>query len=175
MNWSDIFLLSFVVGFALSLFSFFGGSMHLPHVHLHLHGRAGATVFPTATSFLTWFGGAGYLLARYGGIPTLLALAGAAAIGIFGSWLLFRILRKVLDDEQPLSADDYDLIGVLGRVAGPMREGGTGEMIYSLQGSRRSVAVRSEDYAPLPRGTEVVVTRFERGIAYVKPWDELNS
>ena len=147
----------------------------MPHVHVHLHGRAGATVFPTSMSFLTWFGGTGYLLARYGGVSTLLALAGAAAIGAVGSWLLFRVLRQVLDDEQPLSAEDYELVGVLGRVASPMQEGGTGEMIYSLQGTRRGVAVRSEDRTPLPRGTEVVVTRFEKGIAYVKRWDELNS
>ncbi len=175
MNWTDLFLLCFVVGFALSLFSFFGGSLHLPHMHLHLHGRAGATVFPTAMSFLTWFGGAGWLLARYGGVSALLALIAAVAIGAFGSWLLFRLLQRVLDDEQPLAAEDYDLVGVLGRVASPMREGGTGEMIYSQQGTRRGVAVRSEDRAPLARGTEVIVTRFEKGIAYVKPWDDQES
>ncbi len=174
MNWSDGFLLCFVVGFTLSLFSFFGGSLHLPHVHVHLHGRGGATIFPTAMSFLTRFGGTGYLLARYGGVSTVLALSSAAIIGSIGSWLLFRLLKRVLDDEQPLAAEDYDLIGVLGRVASPMNAGGTGEMIYSLQGTRRGVAVRSEDNRPLPRGMEVVVTRFERGIAYVKPWDELN-
>lgn len=175
MNWSDAFLVCFVVGFTLSLFSFFGGTLHLPHMHFHLHGRGGIAAFPAAMIFLTWFGGAGYLLARHGGISTVWALVVAAVVGLIGSSLLFRLLKRVLDDERPLSAEDYNLIGMLGRVASPMIEGGTGEMIYSLQGTRRGVAVRSEDNKPLPRGTEVVVTRFEKGIAYVKPWDELNE
>ncbi len=175
MNWSDLFLLCFVVGFVLSLFSFFGGSFHLPHVHVHLHGGSGATVFPSLMSFLTWFGGTGYLLAHYEGVSALFALLAALFLGAVGSWLVFWLLGRVLNDEQPLSAEDYRMVGVLGRVASPVREGGTGEMIFSLQGTRRGVPVRSEDRAPLPRGTEVVVTRFENGVAYVKLWDELNQ
>jgi len=174
MNWSNLFLLCFVVGFVLSLFSFFGGSVHLPHVHVHLQGRGGATVFPAAMSFLTWFGGTGYLLEHYEGLSATLALLCAVAIGALGSWLVVWLLQRVLQDEQPLSPEDYDMIGVLGRVASPIREGGTGEMIFSLQGTRRGVPVRSEDHASLPRGTEVVVMRFEKGIAYVKLWDELS-
>jgi len=37
---------------------------------------------------------------------------------------------------------------------------------------RKSVGARSEDGKPLPNGTEVAITRYENGIAYVKKWEE---
>jgi len=175
MSWSDIFLLCFVVGFFLSLFSFVGGSLRLPHVHLHGHGAGGAAHGPTALAFLTWFGGAGFLLTRYSGFSVSLALVSALVTATAGSALVFWLLSRFLKDEHPLDPDDYDIIGVLGRVSSPVLPGGTGEMIYSQQGTRRGIPVRSEDGATLPRGSEVVVTRFEKGIAYVKHWDELSA
>jgi hypothetical protein len=32
---------------------------------------------------------------------------------------------------------------------------------------------RAEDGSQILKGTEVVVTRYERGIAYVRPWSEM--
>ena len=37
------------------------------------------------------------------------------------------------------------MIGVLGRLSSPIRPGGTGEMIYSQEGTRRVAGARSED------------------------------
>jgi hypothetical protein len=48
-------------------------------------------------------------------------------------------------------------------------------MIYSRAGSRRCAAARSEDGTEMPRDTEVVVTKFEKGIVYVRRWDDLNG
>jgi hypothetical protein len=48
-------------------------------------------------------------------------------------------------------------------------------MIFSQEGVRRAVAARSETGASIPRGTEVLVTRYERGIAYVRPWEEVTE
>jgi hypothetical protein len=48
-------------------------------------------------------------------------------------------------------------------------------MIFEQRGVRKSVAVRSEDGKPLPNGTEVAITRYENGIAYVKKWEEFTS
>src|SRR5438105_259289 len=68
---------------------------------------------------------------------------------------------------------EYEPVGALGKLSSVIREGGIGEMIYSQQGSRRSIAARSEDGTGIPKGTEVVITRYEKGIAYVRRWDEL--
>jgi hypothetical protein len=62
------------------------------------------------------------------------------------------------------------MVGVLGRLSIPIREGGTGELIYSQGGTRRVTGARSEDGVAIPKGSEVMVTRYEKGIAYVRTW-----
>ena len=64
------------------------------------------------------------------------------------------------------------MVGVLGKLSIPIRAGGTGELVYSQEGTRRVAGARSEDGAAIPKGVEVVVTRYEKGIAYVRVWDE---
>jgi hypothetical protein len=54
-----------------------------------------------------------------------------------------------------------------------IREGGTGELVYVQGGARKTSAARSEDGGAIPKGTEVAVISFERGIAYVRPWEQL--
>jgi hypothetical protein len=65
------------------------------------------------------------------------------------------------------------MVGVLGRVNSAIRPSGTGEVIFSQAGARRAVAARSQEGLVIPKGTEVVVTHYERGVAYVRPWEDL--
>ncbi len=67
------------------------------------------------------------------------------------------------------------MVGVLGRLSMPIREGGTGELIYSQMGTRRVCGARSDDGSGMAKGTEVVVTRYEKGIAYVRLWSEMSG
>jgi hypothetical protein len=65
--------------------------------------------------------------------------------------------------------------GVVAHVSDSIRDnGGIGEIIFSQTGARRSTAARSEDGSPIQRGAEVVVIRYERGVAYVRRFDELS-
>jgi membrane protein implicated in regulation of membrane protease activity len=185
MSWENFYLIAFLVGFLLSAISFFAGALHMPHFHPHHHahgvgrggGKGGVSPFNFATlsAFLCWFGGTGYLLERYSTFWVHLALAISMVSGIAGGAVIFWFLWKLNQHEQPLDPADYDMVGVLGKVASPIRPGGTGELIYSRHGSRRCSPARSEDGAEIPRDTEVVVTRFEKGIVYVRRWDELNG
>jgi hypothetical protein len=85
-------------------------------------------------------------------------------------------LAKVLmSPEAIMDPADYEMVGVIGRVASPIRENGTGEIIYSQAGSRRACAARSEDNVVIDRDAEVVVTRYEKGIAYIRRWEEVNG
>ena len=68
---------------------------------------------------------------------------------------------------------DYEMVGVLGRVASSIREGGTGEIIYSQAGTRRVCGARADSGQAIAKGDEVVVTRYEKGIAYVRRWEEM--
>jgi membrane protein implicated in regulation of membrane protease activity len=180
MNWAEFYLVCFFFGFGLSVLSLLGGSAHahLPHFHLHhgLHvGRGGTSWFNLATiaAFLAWFGGTGYLLEHYYGVWFALALGISIVSGIGASAVVFWFLARVLlSREAPLDPADYDMTGVLGKLSLPIRTGGTGELVYSQEGTRRCAGARSEDGSAIPKGAEVIVTRYEKGIAYVRPWDD---
>jgi membrane protein implicated in regulation of membrane protease activity len=192
MTWADVYLVCFLVGFVLSVLSVVAGSFHMhflhldlhhgvPHLHVgHAHGGGQSSVsvinFGTIAAFLAWFGGTGYLLSEYSALWFLSALGISAASGVAGAALVFWFLAKVLvAHEHPLDPEDYRMIGVLGRISSGIRPGGTGEMIFSQEGARRSAAVRSDDGTALPKDAEVVVTRYDKGIAYVRRWDDLTG
>ena len=48
-------------------------------------------------------------------------------------------------------------------------------MIFVQQGRRSAAAIRSESGQAIGTGREVVVTRYENGVAYVREWDELTA
>ncbi|MDP9169087.1 MAG: hypothetical protein M3N54_00600 [Acidobacteriota bacterium] len=183
MTWELFFLGCFTFGFVLSLVAFLAGSAHL-HLHHgghggHGHGHSGGVAklnFGTVAAFLTWFGGAGYVLINWGGIGLALILMVAAAVGLAGAAIIFYFAAKVLaPGDKALDPEDYRMVGALGTVSSPLVSGGTGEMIFVQQGRRAGVPIRSEAGTPIPAGKEVVVTRYENGIAYVREWDELTA
>jgi membrane protein implicated in regulation of membrane protease activity len=189
MTWTTLYLVCFLLGFTLSLISWLLGAVHLhlphafhghaAHVHPHGHGHAAQAAgpaplnFATLTAFLAWFGGAGYLLTRSASIWPLLALALAALIGLAGAAAVFWFMAKVLwSPDENLDPDDYDLVGLLGTVSSPIRDGGTGEILFAQAGARRVAGARSADGAAIGKGIEVVITRYENGLVYVRPWTE---
>lgn len=182
MNWENFYLFCFLVGFLLSAISFLAGAVHIPHVHVRVEhgrgvGRSPLSPFNLGTlaAFLAWFGGTGYLLERYSNIWVFLGLFIAMMSGVGGASIIFWFLWKLMSHESPLDPADYDMVGVLGKVTSPIRQSGTGELIYSRAGARRATPARSEDGHEIPRDTEVIVTRYEKGIAYVRPWEELSG
>jgi membrane protein implicated in regulation of membrane protease activity len=193
MSWEGFYLICFVVGLVLSVVSIFGGFAHLHLGHIHLghahighahagaHGTQGSNWLSgingfTVTAFLCWFGGAGYLLTKYTGVLMSLVLLGAALSGLFGATILWAALFKVLlPRERLLTAEETEMPGVVGHISDQIRDGSAiGEIIFSQTGSRRCSAAKSEDGQAIERGAEVVVVRYERGIAYVKRWDDMN-
>lgn len=189
MSWTDIYLICFLIGFGLSVISLLAGSVdvHLPHLHVdfsvdapHAHADAGVhhaglgwLNFGTIAAFLAWFGGTGYLLQRFYSVWFVVVLVVATLSGIGGAALVFIFLAKVLmRKEAALDPTDYEMAGVLGTLSIGIRRGGTGEIIYSQEGTRRVAGARSEDDSPIPKGAEVMVTRYEKGIAYVRAWED---
>jgi hypothetical protein len=132
--------------------------------------------FVTFTAFLAWFGGTGYLLTRYSSVWFVMGLGIALIGGLAGGGIVFLFLSKVLtSEEENMDPADYEMVGVLGRTSIPIREGGTGEIIYSQAGTRRTCGARSEEGVAIAKGAEVVVTRYDKGIAYVRLWTELSG
>lgn len=193
MTWADFYLVCFVVGFFLSVLMFLAGGVHFhtPHLHVHmpdLHGAGGSghagghggqvsSVNPfTLAAFLAWFGGTGYLLSRHSTMWFFTALIISLLAGTGGAAVIYLFSSRVLSSpDEALDPADFEMAGVLGKLSVRIRQGGTGEMIYSQAGTRRVCAARSEDGSEIVRGTEVVVTRYERGVAYVRCWSELSG
>jgi membrane protein implicated in regulation of membrane protease activity len=191
MNWESIYLTCFITGLLLTAASFIFGAhfhIHLP-VHLHLpagahlptiHGPRGHTSSPMNLTvllmFLTWFGGAGYLMTHSHNAAATAAFTVAAGAGFTGGALMYLFTARVfMANEKPLREEDFEMVGVIGRVSSSIRATGTGELIYTQQGTRRSCGARSEDGRAIERGAEVVVMDYEKGIAYVRRFEELHG
>jgi hypothetical protein len=189
---AEIYLAVFVIGVALSVLTFVTGlaghgighldlGHHFGHgadgAHGHAHGGEGGVPvlnFGTITAFMTWFGGVGYLLAVYSGVVAVLTVVVAVLFGLAGAAVVFAFVSKILvRDQIPMDPADYHLPGTLGRLTVGIPLGGTGEMVYTQGGGRKTAAARDADGREIGRGTEVVVLRYERGIAYVRPWDHV--
>jgi hypothetical protein len=109
--------------------------------------------FVTFTAFLAWFGGTGYLLTRYSSVWFVMGLGIALISGLAGGGIVFLFLSKVLtSEEENMDPADYEMVGVLGRTSIPIREGGTGEIIYSQAGTRRTCGARSEEGVAIAKG-----------------------
>jgi hypothetical protein len=188
MSWNDVYLFCFLVGVTLSVLSFLAGVAHLPlpmkvQVHLHLphaHGGSHSGGAPiswfnasTILAFLAWFGGVGYLMTQHSQVRALLVVAIAVLAGMVAGWVTLRFLTKLVGPpDEPLTESDGRIIGALGTVSMSIREGGTGEVIFPLGGSRRCSGARSTDGTAIEKGAEVVIEKYEKGIAYVKRWEE---
>ncbi len=148
------------------------GGPQAGHGHAHPAGH-GVSPFNLGTimAFLTWFGGAGYILEVYAGFWGLLSVVGASLSGLLGGAIIFYFLARVLiPGQRVLDPADYRLEGTVARVTVPIRPDGVGEIVYTKGGSRRSDGAKSADGSPIERGTEVVIVRYEHGIAHVEPW-----
>jgi membrane protein implicated in regulation of membrane protease activity len=208
MTWTDFYLICFVFGFVMTLFTLFVGVFHIDfpgkwdnflhgthglHFHGHVpqighahapaagHGHAHGTGsdispfnFSTAMAFLTWFGAIGYLLTRHSAFVGTMILAVAILSGLAGGSVVFWYMTKFLMRyDASMDPADYEMVGVIGTLSVPIRAGGTGEIVYQQNGARKSHAARAEAGEAIAKGEEVAVTRFEKGIAYVRRWSEL--
>jgi hypothetical protein len=162
------------------------GGVHAPAAHgpaghdasdaNQVSGGVSPFNFVTLTAFLAWFGGTGYLLTRFSTVWVGLGLLFSVVSGLVGGGIIFLFFSKVLmSDEENMDPADYEMVGVLGKLCVPIRAGGTGEILYSQVGTRRVCGARSEDGSAIGKGVEVVVTRYEKGIAYVRLWSEMSG
>jgi hypothetical protein len=197
MSWSDFYLFCFLIGFSLSAISFLAGAVHLHlpfkmHWPFHLAHHAGAagkggavgrgsahlSWFNAATvlAFLAWFGGTGFLLTKHSILVGVACLSVAVAAGLLPGWLVYRFMYiLVRNTDAHMNEWDYRHEGSVGTVSITIPSDGTGEVIFEQHGIRRSAGARSDNATSFERGAEVVISRYEKGIAYVKKWDEFTK
>lgn len=136
------------------------------------HGGPSPFNLQTLLAFVTFFGGVGYAL-RLAGTTGPLGLIGAIIGGLVGGALVFFVLVRFLYGQQtPFLRDaDYALPGTIARVSSSIGQGGTGEIIFSKGGRQRVEGARGLDGVAIERGREVVILKYDRGIAEVEPLD----
>jgi len=177
MTWSDFYILCFIVGFSLSVLSFFGGRrftfifpsrcilpFHGTHhagvgtSHGGLRGGTHISWFNASSTmaFLAWFGGTAICSP---GIRTCFAefsLMLATVAGLAAGFVVFRFMVKLVGStDAPMKSEDYRIEGSLGTISMPIRASGTGEIIFSLAGVRRCAGARSDDGKAIEKGAEV--------------------
>ena len=169
-----------------------GASGHVGGAHGHGAGHAGASAAKgaargsggqiswfnatTVMAFLAWFGGVGYILTTHSQLGAVAALGIATLAGLAAGYMVFRFMARLMRDSDGEMNDwDYRLEGAVGTVSMSIREKGTGEVIFEQDGARRSLGARCENGAAIAKGTEVVIERYEHGIAYVRPWEEFTK
>ena len=180
---------SLVLGFAGSgggHEAHFGGGhdvdIHVGNHHVHVgshegthnghgaHDSPGILNMPTIMAFLTWFGGAGYIFRHSMGWNGYAAGGLALASGLVGGGIMFVLLARVLWPmmTKPMTSAEYSKAGAPARVISSIREGGVGEIVYSRRGSRFTAGAKSADGSAIPKGADVVILRYEKGLAYVQ-------
>jgi hypothetical protein len=133
--------------------------------------------FVTLTAFLAWFGGTGFLITRFSSIWFALGLLIALAAGLFGAGIVFLFLSAGAD----LARGEHGF--------GRLRNGGragTNLDAHPRKRHRRNHLLAGRNAAHLRRaqrkrrraiekGAEIVVTRYDKGIAYVRLWEEMSE
>jgi hypothetical protein len=166
------------------------GHVHLPDAHGHAHAGgegghahagdaqaqhlAGPSPFNLLTIlvFITWFGAAGYVLRVTSGLIASLGFLLAVVIGLVGAMLIHLVLAKILwRGQSQLDPLLYERTGAIAQVTSSIRAGGTGEIVYLLDGNRMVDGARSDDGSAIPTGANVVILRYDGGLAYVRLTD----
>jgi hypothetical protein len=188
----SLFLVCFLVGLCVTVLSLVLGMGHVGGLHLgHVGGHAlghggsghGATTdapsvssgflnLTTVMTFVTWFGGVGYLISHYTALGGLVSIVVATASGIGGGSIVAVFITKVLEQGQtPYATDaDYRMPGTVARVTSTIYPGYAGEITYTQAGATQASAARSATGEEIPRGTEVVVLNYAHGTAVVDTW-----
>ena len=188
-----LFLVCFLVGLSMTALSLVMGMGHFGGIHLghggaaHALGHGGAAHghsatdtptlssgflnFTTVMTFVTWFGGVGYLISHYTALGGVVSLIVATVSGIGGSSVVALFITRVLEKGQTeIFEADYHMPGTAAHVTSTIYPGYAGEITYALAGSTQTSAARTASDEEIPRGTEVVVLKYERGVAYVETW-----
>jgi hypothetical protein len=192
------YLGTFLFGFVFAALSWMLGAAHLPihglkgwHSHgppvhgpsgdvpsSHGHFRFGHGVWHAGLgllnpsmilAFLTWFGGIGYEARHALGLITPLSVLLGLVGGLIGASIVWLFLVKVLlAQDHTMNSADYHLPGTLGRISSAIRAGGTGEVVYEQMGVRHVEAARAVGGQAMSRGSAVMISRYDRGIAWVE-------
>jgi membrane protein implicated in regulation of membrane protease activity len=180
-----VYLICLGVGLTFTLFSVIFGHVFGGH-DAHVDGSGGhaeagvdssdmpgVSVFsPTViSSFVTAFGGFGFIFTRFQSTNTPVVSAVLAVVCAFVvAGAVFGFLRTVFDKTQSSSESKVAaVIGVTASVITPIPENGVGEIAYVVSGTRYTAPARVENGSAISSGKPVRITRVVGTQYYVEP------
>jgi len=102
--------------------------------------------------------------------PAIALIAGAAAGVVRGAAVFWFLVRVLIAGQRFMAPSSSRMEGMVGSVTQAIGATNTGEVAFSRDGARHSEGARSATGLPIPVGTEVVIVRYENGLAHVEPW-----
>ncbi|MEP6905313.1 MAG: hypothetical protein ABI875_04470 [Gemmatimonadales bacterium] len=163
-----LFLATFGAGLILAVYSMLQG---VERSRASVIRRPSATFnAPTAATFAIILGAAGYLLVTRSalGIPAVLGIAIAIAIAATIGMITLIARWALPYSGMPTEADSIQ--GQLALVTIPITVGNPGEISFTLNGSRQTLAAESIQGLAISRDTDVVIDSVEDGVARVELW-----
>lgn len=163
-------MLAFGGGLAIAVYTMLhgvekkrGDEISRPAAHLNL---------PALAALMVVFGAVGYLLLRNSQLgPEAIAVisAGAGAAG----WVAMTLLmaKWALRPSDGNAHDEAEQIqGQLARVLTPIRANTLGSIRYERNGRQHDAPARGLNGTEIPSDADVVIDRFDEGIAVVEDW-----
>jgi len=119
-------------------------------------------------SFLTAFG-VGGVVARYYNLSHPVASGVGVVAGIVMASLVFQFARILYSQQASSEVRMAGLVGRSAEVSVGIPEGGIGQVTLTVGGERTEQIARSENGAPVQRGTEVLITALRGDSVVVAP------
>jgi membrane protein implicated in regulation of membrane protease activity len=147
------------------------GGVDVDHPDMEAHSSGlGMLSIKTVTAFLVGFGWGGVILLGYG-LPILLAILGAALVGLAFLFMVFYLMKGIYRLSDSGNVDERNAAGCAGTVYLPVQanRAGTGQVQVIVQGRTREIPCVTDAGQSLPTGTHVRVTKvLEGGVALVE-------
>jgi len=131
---------------------------------------------PVLVVFTMLFGASGYLLTR-GGAPQSIAGPISALLGVAGSIIAARLVKRWwrVVPEHDVDDERYVLQGHLARVTKSIGPDVDGEVTFEFGGDRKLLRARGSVGGVIAAETDVVIERVEADVAYVEAWADVEK
>jgi len=163
-----LFLATFGAGLILAVYSMLQG---VERSRVKTGRRPSATFnTPTAATFATVLGAVGYLLVTRSTLNMLPLLVIAGAVAIVAALSMITLMSRWALPYSGIATGDDSIQGQVALVTSPITATTPGEISFTSNGSRQTLAARGIQPQAIPLDTEVVIDTVEDGVAQVELW-----
>ncbi len=163
-----LFLATFGAGLVLAVYSMLQG---VERSRTRTGRRPSATFnAPTAATFAIVLGAVGYLLVTRSALSTAVILVISGSVAVVAALGMITLMSRWALPYSGIATGDDSIQGQLALVTSPITATSPGEIAFTANGLRQTLAAQSIQGQAIPRDTEVVIDTVEDGVARVELW-----